>query len=137
MVLIGLDSNAEATDVILACGKLGDRQLGWLDRFLAELPPMWFPVILLHHHPFDESIGTRLVDADGFRSCINRRLKGRKSLVLFGHKHGSDKLRRSGATYFQSPSSVVSDRNRLRFRVLTVSHQGIEDTWDGCKVPKT
>jgi 3',5'-cyclic AMP phosphodiesterase CpdA len=137
LAILGLDSTAGANETALARGRLGDEQIDWLTARVAQLPPVWIPVVLLHHDPFDSDFSTSLVDAERFRRCISRHLHGRPSVVLFGHKHSSSIYPRAGATYFQAPSSVSVDRNRLRFRVLTIGYAGVKASWDGCRVPRT
>lgn len=132
LAIVGLDSNVKSHGDFWATGNLGQQQLSELDRILGGLPPFKIPVVLLHHHPYDTNGLTELVDAKALRTCLSARLKGRSGVVLYGHKHGSTVHRRSGVTYYQAPSSIVINRARLRFRVLSVGFDGIKESWDGC-----
>jgi len=87
VTLIGLNSNLETSSPFdFACGEIGQAQSQLLDDALAGNGGV--KIIALHHHPFMHSDATmKLVDAQAFWRVV----EGRADVVLFGHKHESDR----------------------------------------------
>ena len=86
IALIGL-TTAQATPLFLATGEIGRDQLARLEGQLFSLGRKGFcRVVLLHHPPCPDGLAwrKRLVDADDFRSVVNR---CGAELVLHGHDH--------------------------------------------------
>jgi len=91
-MFIALDSNLETVHPFdLACGEIGDVQLGALDALLADGATCdAFKVVVLHHHPLivnDPKLV--LVDARKFLRVMH----GRANVLAFGHKHESREWR--------------------------------------------
>lgn len=135
LAIVGLDSNVKPEGEPLARGRLGAGQLKRLDALLARLPAARVPVILLHHHPYDLEPTAELEDGAELREGLSRRLGRRTSLVLFGHRHFSTTRTRHWPAYYQAPSSVVVDRDGLRYRVLTIAADKVREAWETCPLP--
>jgi len=88
VALIGL-STARPSAPFLATGRLGERQLGRLDRMLEQTAGSGlFRVVLLHHPPAPHTVRWRksLLDGAALRDVLARR---GAELVLHGHAHFS------------------------------------------------
>jgi 3',5'-cyclic AMP phosphodiesterase CpdA len=86
LAIVGLNS-ALPTAPFLATGRLGDTQIGALDRLLDSMrSECAFRIVLLHHPPVDgvTTHRRRLVDAAPLRNVLARH---GAELVLHGHAH--------------------------------------------------
>jgi 3',5'-cyclic AMP phosphodiesterase CpdA len=88
VVLIALDTNLETNSTMdFACGRVGEKQLAYLDKFLSEKSiGKYTKIIMMHHHPFIHNTFMKLKDADEFMNVIH----GRADILLFGHDHKSN-----------------------------------------------
>jgi len=91
--LLLLDSNVHnGHGVHFSQGRIGNRQLAWLEKMLesSNVPT----VIALHHHPRPRNIADRalpIIDRKDFGNIIDSaRNRGLKILICCGHKHVED-----------------------------------------------
>ena len=133
VALIGL-STALPSAPLLATGRLGEHQLGRLDRILEQTAGSGlFRVVLLHHPPAPHTVRWRksLIDAAALRDVLVRR---GAELVLHGHAHFS------AATYLDaargktlaigvpSASAIGADGDRCAsYHIYRI--QGGDDGW--------
>jgi 3',5'-cyclic AMP phosphodiesterase CpdA len=124
VVLMALDTNLETTNVDdFACGKVGERQLTFLQKLLAY--PQYAEhtkILFFHHHPFIHSQKTMLKDADELLNIIKQKV----DIVCFGHEHVSGIWRdRDGVKYFlaadKSPDSGRFREIKLTGQTITVT----------------
>lgn len=109
VMLIGLDTNLETEHPFdFACGEVGTQQLTTLNSILCDPSTATMTKMLfMHHHPFTFlSFFMELRDA---RELI-RTIYQRVDLVLFGHKHKSNKWQQHrGVPYFIAAGSLPED----------------------------
>lgn len=88
VMLIALDTNLETwIPLDMACGEVGEYQLGVLDAILGNPSTAGMPKILFfHHHPFMHFNPIMMLkDACELARVVNERV----DVILFGHKHVS------------------------------------------------
>jgi 3',5'-cyclic AMP phosphodiesterase CpdA len=95
VMLIALDTNLETLHPFdFACGEVGEKQLSGLEAILTG--PQSFNMIkflFFHHHPFMHGNPfMELVDAKQLMRTIYNRI----DVLLFGHKHASEKWENYG-----------------------------------------
>jgi 3',5'-cyclic AMP phosphodiesterase CpdA len=128
VALIGVDTTLASEGTGFACGAVGEQQLDRLGAVLSNPAVKGrMPVVLMHHHPFDRNSTTLLADAAQFRLALRRGQQyRRKALVLYGHRHGSDRHPQGCVTYVEAPSSIVpqGEDRRLVFRLVRIDANG-------------
>jgi 3',5'-cyclic AMP phosphodiesterase CpdA len=122
VALIGLDTTADSEWTAGACGQLGADQLDRLDRVLQGRSIRGrVPVLLMHHDPFDDGFFTELNDSRRLIEIIETRVRTRRSLVLYGHRHTGSRKRTGSVKYWQAACSVYDGSS---FRVITIPRRG-------------
>lgn len=89
-LLVALDTNLETDHPFdFACGEVGEKQLAVLDRILGDpLNAAKTKILLFHHHPFMH--GNPFMELKDSRDLM-RTVYGRVDVMLFGHRHVSQK----------------------------------------------
>jgi 3',5'-cyclic AMP phosphodiesterase CpdA len=96
VMLIGLDTNLETLHPFdFACGVVGEEQLSGLDAILSNTESAsMIKILFFHHHPFMHGNPfMQLSDAEQLMRTIYNRI----DVLLFGHKHTSEKWENYGS----------------------------------------
>lgn len=118
-VLIGLDSADPDDRAGLMRGWVGNRQLSRMSSLLAEHEDK-LRIVYFHHHPF---IWRWTMVMLGRTALLKAASAGGASLLLFGHRHWSQEIHRSGIpSMFASGKSTKPRwfKRNLSFRVIEV-----------------
>jgi 3',5'-cyclic AMP phosphodiesterase CpdA len=121
-LIIALDSNLETmTPFDFACGEIGELQLQALNEILgAYASAAMTKILLFHHHPFMRNDPfMELKDANRLWATVYLRI----DVMLFGHKHVSDKWEDNGGVPFVLAADNSPDKDYAR--EITVTSAGV------------
>jgi len=126
IMLIALDTNLETDSFFdFACGEIGNEQLSVLDRILSDPSNAeMVKLLFFHHHPFIHNHPfMELKDARD----LTRTIYGKVDILLFGHKHVSERWEKINGIQFVLASDNSPGKNWAREISIEKKEIKVED----------
>lgn len=123
IIFIGIDTGDPNDQASTAQGYVSEVQRNAISKVLQTNSVNRTRIVLLHHHPFQRTIGLKLKGADE----LMRVLSGNCEMVLFGHRHRYEQW----TNYKNIPYIISSHKStaeqyggRLEFILITINDPG-------------